>query len=116
MRLFLFSILLILATSCGYRERSHPEKFLKVISEPWRGESLLDLEIINTAKHTDYENINIHITYFEHGRNVGSEGITHWGIIEAESNSILKVNIHPPRPPVHPDEIRFIITAHVVNH
>lgn len=115
MRVFLFTVLIITATACGYSERNHPEEYIKVNSEAWHGESALDLEIINTAQHTAYHHVSLHITYFENGRKVGSEGIIHWGVIEPESNSVLKVNIHPPPPPVQPDKLTFTIGALVAN-
>ena len=109
---FVFFVLCL--TSCGYSERSHPEKYLKINAEPWEGQDNIELEIINTAEYTGYENISIFITYFENERNVGSESVTHWERISAKSNSVLRAKIHPPPAPVHPNRISFEIYAHAV--
>ncbi|HEY0652406.1 MAG TPA: hypothetical protein VGD65_04720 [Chryseosolibacter sp.] len=113
MRSLTFLIVLGMATSCAYySEQDHPEEYIKIVCEPWTGESLLELEIINTASKTSYRNIALSVIYLENGRKVGAEQIVHWGTIEPQSNAVLRAKICPPRPPVRADEIQFEICAH----
>lgn len=116
MQRFLCSIFIVCVTSCGYSERNHPEEYIKIVAEPWEGQTDLELEVINTAQHTDFGMIKILVTYLENGRNLGTEPFIHYEIITAGSNSVLKVKLHPPELGVHANEISFAIEAQVANH
>lgn len=102
-------IFVVFVSSCASHERNHPEEYIKVLAEPWEGETVLDVEIINTARYTDYGNIAVLIQYVANGRKVGTERLIHYDVIVANSNSVLNAKIHPPENPNQADEITLSV-------
>jgi hypothetical protein len=112
----LLSILTIVFLQCSStHERLHPENYISIFCERWEGEHLLEIEIVNRARCVDYGNVGILVTFYENGRNVGTEQLMYYGTLEKQSNVMFLGAIQPPRAPVHADSIGFTVTAQIAN-
>jgi hypothetical protein len=75
-----------------------------------QGQSHVEMELINTAEHTTYENVHVMVTYFdEQGTKLGKEDIAYWPELLPGSNVVFTKLIHPPPLPQRPTEVRITV-------
>ena len=100
-----YLLVAVIAISCLDREKEveeyeHPAIYLTLKEAETKRKDFIEGYILNHARYTAYENINLMITYYSHrGEKIGSEEKSFYNRIEPGERGRYSFKIQPPPPP-----------------